>query len=140
MEVAILWHKKLICIKSLKSEAPSENATKLYLAFTIWYELWYEIQIWHIQSLSSEEVLVILQTTENENEPLPHNTSVIASVYVCDFITLLSKSTSWTCNRMQKKIADVLLKFCDLKPLPPKLEGLTIIYSLKKGNLWLVLA
>ena len=60
---------------------------------------------------------MILQTTKNKKEPLAHNTSVITPVVFCNFIVLLSQSTSWTCGRMHKKIENVFRKFSDLNPL-----------------------
>ena len=64
-------------------------------------------------SLASAEVLVILQTSGNWKEPLPYNTCVI----------LLSQSTSLTFKRMQKKTANVLLKFSNLKPPSLEIKG-----------------
>ena len=59
---------------------------------------------------------MILQTRENWKEPLPYNTGVIAPVVFRVFVILLSQSPALTFKRMQKKIANVLLKFFDLKP------------------------
>ena len=68
-------------------------------------------------TLSSTGVLVILLTRENGKEPLPYNICVMVPVVFRDFIILFSQSTSWSSNRMQKKIAHVLIKILDLKPL-----------------------
>ena len=63
---------------------------------------------------------MILQTRENCKEPLSYNKGVMAPVVFRDFTIFLSQSTSLTFKRMQKKIANVLLKFSDLKPPLPK--------------------
>ena len=55
-------------------------------------------------------------------EPLPYNKGVMALVAFRDFIILLSQSTPLTFKRMQKKLANVLLKFSDMKPLSPKIR------------------
>ena len=65
--------------------------------------------------LSSAEVLV--QISENQKEPLRHNTGVMALVFFWDSISFLSKGISLIFKLVQNKVANVLLKFSDLKPL-----------------------
>ena len=51
------------------------------------------------------------------------------------FIALLSIIISWSCNRTQKKTADMLSEFSYLKPPSfPKSKGLTSSYYLEKAT------
>ena len=58
-----------------------------------------------------------------KKEPLPYDTSFMELVVFCDFIILLSKSTSWTCNKMQKKIVWCAFKTDRPETPTPKIRG-----------------
>ena len=64
------------------------------------------------------------------------NYSRVAPVVLCNFMILLSQSTSWTFRRMHKKIANLLGKFSDLNPLIPKIRIINQQLLSEKDNLW----